>query len=722
MLYPVAGRAHRGIFLSRASLLALVLSGVATGVALAEAIPSAEAVELITVTAQRRQSALMHTPVAVNAVTSAVLEEQAVRRINDLAGLAAGVNIPNQTLANQAIFIRGVGTAIASANPSVGVYIDEVYIPRPFGVGWYGSLPDIEQVEILHGPQGTLYGQSSSAGALKINSRRPTDEVRGLIEAGIGNDNSYETRAYLSGGILPGVLAGSIATAYVHRGGPDDNPHLGRKVGEIDNLQIRGILSYTPSDRFDARLSVDYMRDRGEYRTAAPINRLDGGLRVTFSDIDPSQPYDGLGANLQLGYELTDNITLRSITAVRGFETTTPVDSDGLPEFISGFVRNVDQRQYSQELQLLGDFGRLDLTSGIVLYQENLTTDRWSWRQNTFSYIKSRNVAKNAGIYLQADYDLTDRLTATAGIRLSVERREMDSFARQSNANGDLLGYIYELEGLHETYHAALPKAALSYQWTPNFLSYVSFGVGQTTGGFNQAAPTATVASIPVDPEKVLAYEFGNKLTFLGGRAYATATFYYNDYRDYQASIANPILNGQVQSGTIVVNAGDATIYGAEFELGGKVTPRLDARLSVSLLSSEFDSFLNPTGAANTDYVGQDLAFAPEFTIGGSATYTHPLANGGELRINASVQHEASSYSEITTVRELTKFPRQTYVNGSIAYTTPGGDWTFSLTAKNLLDKDYRLPVAGGYSPAGGYLGFISNYPRQVVFRVRHDF
>src|SRR5690606_24602874 len=148
------------------------------------------------------------------------------------------------------------------------------------------------------------------AGALKINSRRPTDEFRGLIEAGIGNDNSYETRAYLSGGILPGVLAGSIATAYVHRGGPADNPHLGRKVGEIDNLQIRGILSYTPSDRFDARLSVDYMKDRGEYRTAAPINRLDGGLRVTFSDIDPSQPYDGLGANLQLGYELTDNITL----------------------------------------------------------------------------------------------------------------------------------------------------------------------------------------------------------------------------------------------------------------------------------------------------------------------------------------------------------------------------------------------------------------------------
>lgn len=716
------GSFHRVIKLRRAAALAGAMLVASQGAAAWAEEADGEAPQDIVVTAQRRETALLKTPVAINAVTSKTLEENAVRRINDLGGLAAGVNIPNQTLANQSIFIRGVGTAIASANPSVGVYIDDVYVPRPFGVGWYGALPDIDQIEILHGPQGTLYGQSSSAGALKINSRTPTDETKGLIEAGVGNQNSYEARGYLSGGLVPETLAGSIAGAYVHRGGPDYNAFLGRHVGKLDNLQLRGILSYTPSEQFDAKLSVEYMRDRGEYRTTAPTTRPDGGLRVTFSDTDPSQPYDGLAATLRLNYKLSDVVTLRSITAARGFETTTPVDSDGLPTFISGFVRNVDQRQLSQEFHLLADLGRLNLTGGLTLYRERLTTDRLSWNRNAFSYLKSRNVAKNAGIFLQADYELTDKLTATAGIRFSIEKREMDSAANQSNQAGDLLASIYRLEGLHKTFKAALPKASLAYQWTPDFLSYVSFAIGQTTGGYNQAAPTAAVARIAVDPEKVLAYEFGNKLTFLGGKAYATATVFYNDYRDYQASIANPILNGQVTAGTIVVNAGDATIYGGEFELGGQPLPRIDTRLSVSVLHSEFDSFLNPTGAANTNYVGQALAFAPKFTIGGSGTYTLPLADGAKVRLNGTVRHESSSYSEITTVRNITKFPRQTYVDGSIAFVTAEGGWTFSVTAKNLLDKDYRLPVAGGYSPAGGFTGFISNYPRQVVFRVRHDF
>lgn len=679
----------------------------------------------IVVTAQHRDTQLLKTPIAINAITSKQLEDSAVRRLNDLAGMAAGVTMPNQTLANQAIFIRGVGTAIASANPSVGVYIDDVYIPRPYGIGWYGSLPDVDQIEILHGPQGTLYGQSSSAGALKINSRTPDDHTKGLAELGIGNDNSREARGYISGAIVPGTLAASLAGAYIHRGGPDYNATLGRKVGKIDNLQLRGIVSYKPTSNFDAKLSVDYMRDRGEYRTAAPTTKPDGSpnsLRTTYSDIDPSQPYSGLGATLRLEYRPSDTVTLRSITAARGFDTTTPVDSDGLPTYKSGFIRDVNQRQISQEFQVLASLGRLDLTAGLSLYRERLNTDRWSWTNNAFSYIRSRNVAENAGAFVQADYKLTDKLTATAGVRLSIERREMDSGAWKSDAERDILANTYLLNGLHTTYRAALPKAALAYQWNPNLMSYVSFSIGQTTGGYNQAAPTGAVAAIPVDPEKVLAYEFGNKATFLGGKAYATATFYYNDYRDYQASLANPVLNGQVTAGTVVVNAGKATIYGGEFELGGQPLPRVDAHLSIAAMHSRFDSFENPTGAANTDYVGQALPFAPKFTLGASGTYTLPFASGASARFNGTVHHESSSFSEITTSRNLTKFPIQTYVDASIAVVSPGGHWTYSVTAKNLLGTNYRLPVAGAYSPSSGIYGFISNYPRQVMFRVRRDF
>lgn len=678
--------------------------------------------EEIMVTATHKSTNIMRTPIAVNAISRSTLNDYEVRRLNDLAGMAAGVTIPNQTLANQGIFIRGVGTTIASSNPSVAVYIDDIYIPRPYGLGWYGSLPDISQIEILHGPQGTLYGQSSSAGALKINSIVPTDKTVRMLEGGVGTESSYDEQSYLAGSLVDNKVTGSLATAYEHRGGPDYNAYFHRAVGDIDNFQVRGTLNFTPTEDFDARITADYMRDRGEYRTTAPINYPNGGLRTTFSNIDPSQPYDGGGIGIHLNYRPNRFLTLRSITGIRGFYTTTPVDSDGLPVNLSGFIRHVDQRQYSQEFQSVVHLGKLDLVSGILLYRENLGTNRTSWSKEQFSYISSNNMSQNIGLYSQADYKITPKLTLSAGLRYGINNTSLKSHANGLNAAGTIISNLYSINDLSTTYYALLPHASVSYQWTRSLFTYASFGVGQTTGGYNQAAPTLAIASIPVNPEDVLSYELGTKAAFFHNRLDLSVALFYSDYRNYQATIANPVFNGVQQAGTVVTNAGRASIYGSEIELRARPVERLETSLSVSYLHTRFDTFENPTGAASTNYVGDALPYAPSFTIRGGSTYRIPLHNHATVKLVGAVRYESSSFSEITSTRDLTKFPDQTYIDASVFYITPSQHWTYSVTSTNLAGRNYRLPVAGGCEPSAGYCGYISNYPRQVMFRVKHDF
>lgn len=684
--------------------------------------PTAQASQIddIVVTANRRETRLIETPLAVNAVTSEALTERGFRRLNDLAGYAAGVNIPNQSFGTQAIFIRGIGTTRPIGNPSVGIYIDDVYIPRSFGTGWYGSLPDIARVEILHGPQGTLYGQNSSAGAVKLVSQDPSDERRAWAEVGVGNLDLREVRAYVAGPIAD-TLSASLAVSSLRQDGPDENVTLGRKVGALAGDQARAILRWQPNDRLDVKLSADYLRDRSEYRTASPIGVVGGGVRRTFSDIDPQQTYDGGGVTLRAKYALTNAISVQSITAWRTFDMELPTDTDGVATYVSGFVQRLNQHQLSQELQLTGDFGRLNLTAGALAYKESFDVWRHSWTNNVFSILQSQSETTSYGLYAQGDYRITDKLTATLGLRTSYETKDMDAQGWRSNVAQAVLAQTFDVEGLSKDYHSTTPRVGLSYRFTPHVLAYASYAQGTTSGGFNSAPGNAAVAAIPIGQEKVSAYETGAKGSFFDGRLQGSIALFYNDYEGYQASITNPIIGGVPVTGAVIQNAGDAHIYGAEFELTARPTDRLDLGLSLASMRSAFDSYENPTGAEASDYVGQALPFVPEFTAGLRIGYVIPFANGSDIRLNAGARYETESYSTIATTREDTKFPEQTYVDAGVAYTTPDRRWTLSLSAKNLFAETYALPVSGAYAPAQGLNGVGYNMPRTVALRLRYQ-
>lgn len=675
------------------------------------------ALSTVTVTAERRETELQKTPATVSVVGSLELERKGVRKINDLAGQAAGVTVTTRTL-TPAIFIRGVGSTRPIGNQSVGIYIDDVYIARPFGAGLYGSLPDIDRVEVLNGPQGTLYGKNTGGGAVKLVTREPGETPQGWVSVAAGNQ-TREGRAYISGGIAPGLLSGSLALAHDETDPDTYNVTLGKKVNGISNQQFRSVLKFTPSDTLKARLSLDGMKSTPSY-VLSSVTIPGSGKRKAFSDYVGDQDQEGLGGSLTVEKKLGDQLTLKSITAIRDAKISMPTDSDGSPQNLSGFIQDLDMAQRSQELQLIGDYGRLQFVSGAIFFQEDFDHYRWSWNNNSFSIIDSSVQSTSLGLYGHATYALNDKLSVIGGLRFSRETSELDSAAYGSDQTGAQGALRYEVKNLKESWNAVQPKVGINYQWNPGLLTYASYAVGATAGGYNSAAATQPIAETPVDPDKIQAYEVGVKTTSWNGRLRTSTSLFYNDYEDYQASVNNPIIGGQLVPGAVFANAGKAHTYGAEFSSQVKPTRALELAATISYLKTRFDEYLNPTGNANTNYEGYDLPNSPRLSGSLGATYTIALDNGAEIALNGNYRFEDESYSEVSTNREITKTPAQKYLDLGAFYTTGSGKWTFSLTGKNVLGEDYAFP--GSYTPTLGFRNVIWNRERQVSLGVRYDF
>lgn len=704
------------------TLLAAALAAAFPAAAQTTAPDSEElAIPEVKVTAERRESSLQKTPVAVNSLSAKEIEQSGLRRLGDLNGLAAGVTSPtSSTNGTTAIYIRGIGTSRPIGSPSVGLYLDEVYVPRPFGAGFYGSLPDIERIEILHGPQGTLYGQNTSAGAIKFVSIQPGDQAEGWLSAGIGNHGGKEVSAYAGGALKPGLLAASVAYTHDEKDGEIPNATLGHDVGRNRNDQFRTSFRLTPGGGFDATLTFDGMEFKQDWVVSPHPRFVPGAGRRADSSLEPTQDYQGGGAALKLNQQLNEHLTLRSITAWRGFSYTLPTDYDVTPARIFGFTQDLDQHQLSQEFQLLGDYDRFNYVAGVSLFKESFDVDRLSWTNNAYSILQSHNTTRSAGIYGQGNYRLTDQWGVTAGLRVNRELKGLDAVGYRSNEARQQLASTFLVRDLLSGYNATTPKLSVNYQATPNLLGYLSWSKGQTAGGYNAAPGNAAVAAVPIDTEKVSTLELGIKDSAWNGRLKTSAALFYSDYRDYQASISNPIINGTLVTGSVIANAGKSSIYGIELEAAVKLTRQLDARFSLAYLKSKFDDFVSPTGAADSNLTGAEMPNAPRLTASASTTYALPLVDGGAVRLTGNVSYQSDSYSDITQYRELTKYPSQVFVNGGAAYTTPDRAWTVSLSVKNLFDKSYVLPAT--YTPSLGLYAVSYNPTRQVRLGVKRVF
>jgi iron complex outermembrane receptor protein len=709
--------ARRPLSLALASVLAL-LGNIAIAAddtdaqteAKAKADKKDAALATVTVTAERRSTDVQKTAVAVSAVGESQLQERQVHTLADLAGQAAGLTLPSNYINQQYVFIRGIGNSRPAGNPSVGVYIDDVYVARQFGNA-YSNLPDIERVEILRGPQGTLYGQNTSSGAVKIISRDPSEEFTGSVEAGAGNYGTFESKGYFSGALVPEVLLGSLAVSSRHSDGYAYNYTLHKDVNGFDTNQIRAKLLFKPVDGLRFDLSIDEAYDKSDNGVPSPRNpHLNDNRTEALWDTQTDQKNGGV--SFKVTDELDEHLTLKSITAFRRIQDAQPWD-DGYETYTSNkFFQDVNQRQFSQEFQFLGEYDRFDFVTGATFFHEHFDFDRLSalGTAPTWQFTRSRNEKESQGIFGQLHYKVTDAFGITGGLRYSREEHILDGDAYNSNANGDFVSQRFAFEGWKEKNNAVTPKITLDYTFNPGLFTYFTWAKGETSGGWNPA-PSNRIDLIerPIDPEEVTSYELGLKSAAFNNRVQNNIALFYNDYENYQTSLADPVFNGTPVVGSVLANADSAHTYGAELESSVQITPDWKTSFSVSYLKTKIDQFLPDDVTSLADYSGNELPNAPRLSLNLNTVYDVAVP-GGDLRLNGNVRRSSKYY---TTVDNAYETPAQTLVDAGAYYTPTGTQLTLFVSGKNLLNKTYETPSATAYA---------YNAPRTWLAGVRYDF
>ncbi|ABE36155.1 tonB dependent receptor family protein [Paraburkholderia xenovorans LB400] len=674
----------------------------------------------VTVTAERHVTDLKKTPVSVGVLGADRFTTGGVAQPGDLnaatASLVAGG--PSQrTAGSGGIYIRGIGTGSPTYSSAVALYVDDVYIPRSLGNGLYMAFPDVERVEVLRGPQGTLYGMNSSAGARKVISLDPTDNSA-WIQGTAGSYGALGVKAYVSHEIKPGLLYFSLAYGRYKDDGYTNDPVIGRSIDSTNTEVLRGKVRLTPTADTEALFSYDIERDRSDTYSYIAPNYPGSGIRTSYENTDPSIDRDISGVSLRLTKKFGDHLSLRSITAHRWIsDGRYPLTQDGVPTDLYGWLLNIDQHQTSQEFQFNGDYDRFSFTTGAVYFSEDVTDFRPSWTSGVYKGIVSQIENKSYAAYAQGHYKITPQFGVTAGIRVNRDEQNYQNTGFASNAALQVLGTTFQTGQLTQNVNSVTPKIGIDYQWNPNIFSYASITKGEKSGGYNPVAASLAISQIAVSPERVLTYELGNKLTFWGGRAQLNTALFYNDFDDYQAAIGNAIINGQLINGSVTVNAGKARTYGAEFELTARPVSDLNVNTWLTVQQAEFQQFVNPTGAPTGNYVGNQLPYASHIIAGVHATYRLPLHVPGTTRIGATVRFLSHSYIDIANQQPL---GAQTYIDAMAEYTSPSSNWTATFEVRNLLNRAYVL----GYNvtPSIGLNAYNYSPPRTFMVSLRRDF
>ncbi len=672
----------------------------------------------IIVTAQRRAEPLQRTPIAVGLLSEEVINQRNVSQMRDLAGTIPGLFLPKtNSVGVQQIYIRGIGTSSPIYNGAVATYVDDVYLPRILNSAVFGS-PDLERIEVLRGPQGTLYGQNTSAGAVKIISRDPGNEFDGWVSGSLGNYKAREAKLYLSAPLVADKLSFSIAALHQENEGYVRNLFLGHHVNGTRVSFGRAKLKFTPSERVSFVLAGELAKDTSDNAVGTPANYPGTRPRVTFDDRELQQDYKQYAISLHAKFELNDHLEFRSITAYRDFTNDPSTwSTDGVPGDQSGFQLNIDDNHFSQEFQLNGDYQRFKFTVGAIHFQEDYKQNRPAWSRSVYTGISSQTKVKSYAVYAQGRYGITDSLGVTVGARYNVQRDRFNWFGYRSNVDLDILAVTGSVSNLRQKTDGIVPKFGVDYQVSPDVFTYASITKGEKAGGYNAVAGSVPVASVPLEPEKVTAYEAGTKLALFDKRVRLNFAAFFNQFNDYHAVVQNPIVNGQQLNIPLITNAAKAETYGLEFDGTARVGRDLDLRLTATYLHAKFKQFDNPTGAAASDYTGNVMPRAPKLAINSGFTYTVPLHVPGKISFGGDVEYVSKTYEDIALTQPVQRYA---LVSGNLLYVSADEHWRFSVTVKNVFDKTFRITKQ--IIAAAGTEVYTYNAPRTFLATLRYDF
>lgn len=686
----------------------------------------------VTVTAQRRAQSQQDVPIAITTVTAESLGEAGIDSTLDLQLVTPGLNVGTQ-LSGAVPFIRGIGTETTAAGQDSGValYVDDVYLSST--VGSIMTLPNIERIEVLKGPQGTLFGRNATGGLLHVVTKTPSADGENQVELSYGNFNTFGASAYVTGGLSENIAA-DLSVYYKDQGeGYGTNLATGNDTNETDELMLRSKWLFNLGADTDFQLSLDYAETD---TSQGPAQRLiDGALGIEGALIfggclagaaDPTAPTPAeLGACAAAGaagasqftgdFHDTDSsvdayaeieqwglsgifdhkfgdIDFTSVTAYRETDATQFLAQQNtpFPGFLDVLLTQFTNT-FTQEFRLSSSADNVDWIAGAYFlseesgYEPTRISGVALSPLDTLTDLNQQDTTSWA-LFAQADYNLSEDTTLTAGLRYTEDERE---------ASGTTFGSVGGVTAASITYSDATTfdeltyRLSLSHDFSDSMMGYISYNRGFKAGLYNLNVLNPVTGLGPViEPEILDAYEIGFKSELWDNRVRLNASAFYYDYQDLQVSISTP-------GGNTVLNAAEATMSGGEVELLAAVTNNLTLNAGLSLLDTEYETFANgpslsPTGfGANVqiaaDLAGNEVPRSPGSTFSFGASHEFDTEMGS---INSSINYY---YNDGFFWQSDNRLEQDSYslINAQITWSDPSDSIYVGLYGRNLGDEEY---------------------------------
>jgi iron complex outermembrane receptor protein len=689
--------------------------------------------EEIVVTAEKRSENLQQTPLSVTAVSSQTLEDFNIQDSRDLMQVVSGLQVTPQTAADSGgsatFYLRGLGQERSGngSEPAVGVYVDNFYYPSLQGSIF--SVLDMQQIEVLKGPQGTLFGRNTIGGAINYTTAKPTDQFQGSFDATVGsfgrNDFTGMINVPVNSVLEIRATVGRLQTSgYVlqQNGGVD----AGGTETQLGRLSIRIKPESDLTIDLVAQRSEDYL-DGFPYTLPGPIEPVPGTLPFAWNHIPPLgglNPYDNryvsqciycqagtsprefsethnTVVNATITWNINDQLTLKSLTGWNDVDSQSYSDIDGTVLPIFGGQLNEGNRAASQEFQLNGDFfsNTLNWVTGIYYFNQRVDDLNVQTVLGRFPPSQTTRNTETLAAYLDGNYSLTHKLSLFAGFRHSEDRKNISDYVP---GTGALNAYD------EATFVSNTGRVGAKYQWTPDIMSYASVSEGFRAGGFNDNASLLSTFK----PEKDTSYEIGMRMDFWDQRIRINPTIFYTHYQDIQVQEVLDVDNGAF---IILQNAASAHTYGFELDSALAISHNLHLLANLATLEAKYDD----VGTATDVTLNTLFAHAPRLSYNLGLQYTADIGFGNvNSTLNWSHQSEQGSTPEQNGQIVL---PSYGLLGARVEWIASDKHWKVAVAGTNLTDKAYYI---GGvdYTVNAGTEHLDLGRPREWSLSAKYQF
>jgi iron complex outermembrane receptor protein len=729
----------------------------ATGAANAEG--NGETGEIV-VTARRTEERLQRVPASVSAFNERALDRIQAQDTTGLQGAVPNLNIVQGRGSSDAtnIYIRGIGQpdALQTFDPAVGVYVDDVYLSRIRGTQL--DLLDLERIEVLRGPQGTLYGKNTIGGAIKFVTRKPGQDFRASGSLALGSFNQFELKGAISGPITNTLAIGAAFIRSTHDGFVRDEV-LDRRYNDKDVTAGRLAVAFTPSTRLRVDLTSDYTQENAKLNVGRPVNNLTtfSGTTLVVSNPVGSGSYNWTGRTTPglpnstktkhygfsgtVAYDLSDALTLKSITAYRNLKTDDFIDIDASQYQVGDVFVGVKQHQVSQEFQLAYDGPRFKGVGGLYYLDEHIDSHQEAFANDLLGpaflnsgflrTIDDKLTTKSYAAYANGSYEIVPTVRLSAGVRWTHETKD---YFRTTSAFFSLLPFLnntFVFAPPRGKWNDWSPMASVDWQVNPATMLYARVAKGFKSGGFNGRANDPTSAT-EYKPETVWSYEAGFKTTLIN-QLKLNGDVFDNEYKDFQARISagSGDLSGFPQPVLSVVNAGKLRIKGAELEAAWTPTPQLLFDTQIGYLDAKYVKFFDAR-FPNQSRAFQTPAFSPHWTMRFGAQYSPHIEGIGDVTFAGQARYR----SRMALAVDNTLINYKNFADPGTGTTTPVEGlfqdpyWLFDahvvwqatkrlsvgLYGYNLTNKAYKTD-AQEFSSVGNIRTVYYGAPRTVTLR-----